>query len=638
MTRRDADAGPNDAIAHAAATLLAACDLPAAWRGAESWTVLDLNLCAGAAFLATLRAWHDDPRRPLRLHYAVLTGPALSRQAFRERLDRHHIEQAIAGCSGDADRALLGDLQRLLEQWPIALKGVNRIDLARARVQLTLAAGPPAVMLPGLVPRIDSLFIPCADDAHDHLTEPMLRAALSRLAPHRHAALAAVDHATEIPVSIHTSLADAGMQAESLGAGGRWAFRLGRRHGRSFALPARPDDRHALVIGSGLAGCASAFALACRGWTVERLDQGDAPLLGASGQASLAHYPSTSSDDAPLSQLTRAALQLSRGHYNLGGVSWTGRLQLCPAEEAEAACAGIPTGWAEAVGVARAGEHAGVALRSGGIWMPGAGHADPVALAAGWAISGIHTRYQARVSRLERIGNQWRALDRDGRCLAQAAQVVIAAGAHLGDLSICTDHAAPAFSLADAFGVACLEQRAGRSLCVTLPPGAMPSCVVGGNGHAIPIDACRLLLGPAAPGEAPCDEASEASAAAAIWQRFTESLQNPTTPVSMRFHPAGMRLSTRDHLPLAGAVPDITGIAQQRDRLIQRDRLSLPTIDGLWIAAGFGGRGLLWSVLAAELIAARIDVTPSPLQRSLAQALDPGRFIRRVFRRDRNIV
>ena len=638
MTPRDAASRNNDALAHAAGTLLAACDLPGAWRGAQTWTVLDLNLSAGAAFLATLRAWHDDPRRPLRLHYAVLTGPPLSREALHERFDRHCIGQAIAGCSGESDRALLGDLQRLLAQWPIALKGVSRIDLAGARVQLTLAAGPPAAMLPGLVPRIDSLFVPCADDAHDHLTAPMLRAALSRLAPHRHAALAAVDHATKIPASILTDLAEAGMQAEPVDAGGRRAFRLGRRHGRSFALPARPEARHALVIGSGLAGCASAFALACRGWTVERLDQGDAPMFGASGQASLAHYPSISPDDAPLSQLTRAALRLSRGPYNLGGVSWTGRLQLCAADQAEAACAGSPTDWAEAVDVAQACERAGVPLRSGGIWMAGAGHADPVALAAGWSISGIDTRYRARISRLERIGDQWRALDRDGRCLAQAAQVVIAAGAHIGDLSICADHLAPALTLADVFDSACLERRGGRSLCVTLPPEAMPSCVVGGNGHAIPMDARRLLLGPADPGDAHSDEAGEAGAAAAIWQRFSTPLQHPTTPISMRFHPAGMRLSTRDHLPLAGPVPDIAGIAQQRDRLIQRDRLPLPAIEGLWITAGFGGRGLLWSVLAAELIAARIDVTPSPLQRSLAQALDPGRFIRREFRRDHNIV
>jgi tRNA 5-methylaminomethyl-2-thiouridine biosynthesis bifunctional protein len=466
----------------------------------------------------------------------------------------------------------------------------------------------------------------------------MLRAALSRLAPHRLAALAAVDHATEIPASILTSLADAGMQAESLDAGTRRAFRLGRRHGRSFALPARPADRHALVIGSGLAGCATAFALARRGWTVERLDQGDQSLVGASGQASLAHHPSITPDDAPFSQLTRTALQLSQSHYDVGGVTWSGRLQLCSPDEAEAACAVMPAEWAESVDVAQASARAAMALRSGGIWIPGAGHADPAVLAAGWAIGGIQTRYQTRVSRLARRGDRWYALDPNGQCLAHATQLVIAAGAQTASLSICGDRSASVFALADAFDATCLQHRPGRSLCVTLPHGAMPSCVVGGNGHAIPIDGQRLLLGPADPGDPSADETGQNRAARAIWHRYSESLQNPVTPLSMRFEPAGMRLSTRDHLPLAGPVPDIAQISQQRDSLIRRDRMPLPAIPGLWVAAGFGGRGLLWSVLAAELIAARLDAAPAPLQQSLAQALDPGRFIRRNLRRDRDIV
>jgi tRNA 5-methylaminomethyl-2-thiouridine biosynthesis bifunctional protein len=638
MTKRALNRRPDDAIAHAAQTLLAGCVLPAAWQGTESWTVLDLNFFAGAAFLATLRAWHDDPRRPARLHYAALTGPAMSRQALRERFDRYGVDEVSAGCSGETGRRMQRDLDRLLERWPIALKGVSRIELANAGVQLTLAAGPPAALLPGLVPRIDSLYLPHADDAQDHLTPPVLRAALSRLAPDRHAALAGIDRSTEIPESILASLADAGMRPALVATGGLAAFRLDRRHGRSFAQPLPRDERHALVIGSGLAGCATAFALARRGWTVERLDQGDHALAGASGQASLAHHPSITSDDARFSQLTRAALQMSQSHYDVGGVSWSGRLQLCTPVEADATCAGSPTEWAEPVGVAQASARAGLALHSGGIWMPAAGHADPAMLTAGWAIDGIQTRYRTRVSRLERSGDRWHALDPDGQCLAQAAQVVIAAGAQTGRLSICGDRSASAFALADAFDAAGLQQRPGRSLCVTLPRGAMPSCVVGGNGHAIPIDGQRLLLGPAEPGDPMADEASHASAATAIWHRYSESLQIPVEPLSMRFQPAGMRLSTRDHLPLAGPVPDIGQIARQRDSLIQRDRMPLPVMQGLWVAAGFGGRGLLWSVLAAELIAARLDAAPAPLQQSLALALDPGRFIRRGLRRDRNIV
>ena len=638
MTNRALNRRPDDAMAYAANTLLAACTLPAAWQGAESWTVLDLNFCAGAALLATLRAWHDDPRRPSRLHYAVLTGAAVSCQTLRERLDRFGIKQAAAGCPGESGRRVQRDLDCLLEQWPIALKGVSRIELASARIQLTLAAGPPAALLPGLVPRVDSLYLPYAEGAQDHLTSPMLRAALSRLAPDRRAALAGIDRSTEIPGSILASLADAGMQPELIEAAGRVAFRLDRRHGVSFAQPAPQNDRHALVIGSGLAGCATAFALARRGWTVERLDQGDHALAGASGQASLAHHPSITPDDAPFSQLTRAALRLSQSHYGAGAVRWSGRLQLCTPDEAEAACDGIPAEWAEPVGVAQASARAAMSLRSGGIWIPGAGHVDPAALAAGWAIDGIQTRYQTHVSRLERRNGQWQALDPAGQCLAQATQVVIAAGAQTGRLSICGDRSTPIFTLADAFDAACLQQRPGRSLCVSLPPGAMPSCVVGGSGHAIPIDGQSLLLGPADPADPLVDIAGQTSAATAIWHRYSESLQNAVTPLAMRFHPAGVRLSTRDHLPLAGPVPDLTQIVQQRNSLIRHDRMPLPAMQGLWVAAGFGGRGLLWSVLAADLIAARLDAAPAPLQKSLAQALDPGRFIRRNLRRDRNIV
>ena len=638
MTNRASNRRPDDAMAYAANTLLAACTLPAAWQGAESWTVLDLNFCAGAALLATLRAWHDDPRRPSRLHYAVLTGAAVSCQTLRERLDRFGIKQAAAGCPGESGRRVQRDLDGLLEQWPIALKGVSRIELAGARIQLTLAAGPPAALLPGLVPRVDSLYLPYAEGAQDHLTSPMLRAALSRLAPDRRAALAGIDRSTEIPGSILASLADAGMQPELIEAAGRVAFRLDRRHGVSFAQPAPQNDRHALVIGSGLAGCATAFALARRGWTVERLDQSDHALAGASGQASLAHHPSITPDDAPFSQLTRAALRLSQSHYGAGAVRWSGRLQLCTPDEAEAACDGIPAEWAEPVGVAQASARAAMSLRSGGIWIPGAGHVDPAALAAGWAIGGIQTRYQAHVSRLERRNGRWQALDPAGQCLAQATQVVIAAGAQTGSLSICGDRSTPIFTLADAFDAACLQQRPGRSLCVSLPPGAMPSCVVGGSGHAIPIDGQSLLLGPADPADPLGDVAGQMSAATAIWHRYSESLQNAVTPLSMRFHPAGVRLSTRDHLPLAGPVPDLTQIVQQRNSLIRHDRMPLPAMQGLWVAAAFGGRGLLWSVLAADLIAARLDAAPAPLQKSLAQALDPGRFIRRNLRRDRNIV
>jgi tRNA 5-methylaminomethyl-2-thiouridine biosynthesis bifunctional protein len=49
-------------------------------------------------------------------------------------------------------------------------------------------------------------------------------------------------------------------------------------------------------------------------------------------------------------------------------------------------------------------------------------------------------------------------------------------------------------------------------------------------------------------------------------------------------------------------------------------------LDGLYLVAGLGARGLIWAPLCAELLAARLDDEPNPVERSLAAALDPSRL------------
>jgi tRNA 5-methylaminomethyl-2-thiouridine biosynthesis bifunctional protein len=46
---------------------------------------------------------------------------------------------------------------------------------------------------------------------------------------------------------------------------------------------------------------------------------------------------------------------------------------------------------------------------------------------------------------------------------------------------------------------------------------------------------------------------------------------------------------------------------------------------GLWICAGLGSRGLSFSVLCAELLAARMNAEPLPVEASLAKVLQPLR-------------
>jgi tRNA 5-methylaminomethyl-2-thiouridine biosynthesis bifunctional protein len=86
---------------------------------------------------------------------------------------------------------------------------------------------------------------------------------------------------------------------------------------------------------------------------------------------------------------------------------------------------------------------------------------------------------------------------------------------------------------------------------------------------------------------------------------------------------AAIRATTQDRLPLAGwplqneKAPDGTPAPSGRHRLI----------------GGLGSRGFLWAPLLAELVASEALGEPLPVESSVADCLDPGRFILRAKRR-----
>jgi tRNA 5-methylaminomethyl-2-thiouridine biosynthesis bifunctional protein len=54
---------------------------------------------------------------------------------------------------------------------------------------------------------------------------------------------------------------------------------------------------------------------------------------------------------------------------------------------------------------------------------------------------------------------------------------------------------------------------------------------------------------------------------------------------------------------------------------------------GLYLLGGFGARGLTFSPLLGEALAAEMCGEPSPLAQGWRAALDPARFLRRALRR-----
>ena len=71
---------------------------------------------------------------------------------------------------------------------------------------------------------------------------------------------------------------------------------------------------------------------------------------------------------------------------------------------------------------------------------------------------------------------------------------------------------------------------------------------------------------------------------------------------------AGVRCAYRDHLPVVGPL----------------DAEQWP---GLWLCTAFGSRGLSYSALCAELLAAWLHGEPLPLESRLAQSLRASRLL-----------
>jgi tRNA 5-methylaminomethyl-2-thiouridine biosynthesis bifunctional protein len=336
----------------------------------------------------------------------------------------------------------------------------------------------------------------------------------------------------------------------------------------------------------------------------------------------LAQHPSVSPDDAPLSRLTRAATLLAAGVPGAEALRPLGRIQCVDEAFAARAVRGLPPEWVRAVDAAEASALAGVRLRSGGLWLPRACSADPRALRAAWTPRGLRAIEGRRVARLVPTAAGWRALDAHGVAIAEAAVAVLACGA--GDVAVACDPGEVARPLATLLGPAGLRTRTGATTVAHAGHGQRPACIVGGDGHAVPIDADTLLLGPAPP-----SQASDADDASRAWRRWAAQLAAPGATPALHAGPAGPRVSSRDHLPLAGPVPD-----PRHTRAVRAGRGDATgALAGLWVLTALGGRGLLWSVLCAELIAASLEREPAPLERALARHLAPERFVLRALRR-----
>ena len=599
-------------------------DLPTRWGRASVFTIVETGFGLGLNFLATWEAWRADPQRCARLHFVSVerhpfTGPDLAVM--------HARYPEFTGLSA-----------ALRAAWPLALPGFHRLHFESGCVTLTLAFADVVDALRDFRLAANAIYLDgFAPERNPEMWSVATMKALARLASPG-ATLATWTVARQV----RDTLAAAGFAVDKRpGFGGkrdmlaaRFAPRWRMRHAPA-AVPQWPE-RHAIVVGAGLAGAAVASRLAARGWRIDVVDRGAAPAGAASGLYAGVFQPHVSRDDSLLSRLTRAGFLYALGEWPATVDSATpppwqrcGVLQLADgaanaARLADTAAALVyPSAYAECVTRQTARALAGADVGIGGWWFPQAGCVRPAAIAQAQLDNATRHAEPGRefvvhlnrgVNALQQAGEHWQALDDAGVAIAEAP-VVVLANAH------------DAAQLAD-LGVDPLKRVRGQQSYLPAPPFAAPRVVVGGDGYVLPaIDG--LAVAGATYDLDNTEPLPDAQSHATNLARAEHMLPGSTANVNAALLAGGVgfRCVANDRLPLVGALVDLAAARAQAGALTGAHAVDLPRVRGLYGAFAFASRGLVWTLLAAELLASQLEGEPLPLEGALVDAIDPGRFI-----------
>ncbi|HEX4180086.1 MAG TPA: tRNA (5-methylaminomethyl-2-thiouridine)(34)-methyltransferase MnmD [Caulobacteraceae bacterium] len=565
-----------DGLAESRAVFLAGCGLPEAWRGRRAFTVGELGFGSGLNIIALLALWRETREPGARLRIFSIEAFPMSRDDARRAL---------------ATWPELGDLARsLVDQWPRRARGFHRIDFEDLGAVLDLAIMDVHEALTAWTGAADAWFLDGFSPARNPAmwADEVLAAVAARSAPGARAATFTVAGA------VRRGLAAAGFTVEKRPGFGRKSERLEARLPGPAIVVAPPETPRVAIIGAGIAG--ASLARAFRALGAEPLVI-DAAAPGASGNAAALSMARLDAGGEAVAQLYAQAMARAADlHGRDGAVIARGVLQLevGPKDPSRfdriAAGPLFERGAVARLSVREVEAALGEPAAAGGLMIRDALVVEPAVILGRW-LAGVD-RLRAEVAAIAPDGDAWRLIDGQGREIARAEIVCVAAGAGTAAL-------APNLPISPVRGQ------------ISLIETPTPPAAAIGAGYVIPTRTGFLIGATHDRGDGSTEVRAEdhrrnIDLVAQARPRLAASLD----PGGLRGR-AGVRAVTPDFLPLAGPI----GPA------------------GPYILCGLGSRGFCAAPLLAEHVAALALGIASPLPRSLGDIVDPRRFERRRARR-----
>lgn len=396
------------------------------------------------------------------------------------------------------------------------------------------------------------------------------------------------------------------------------------------------NEKCALIIGGGLAGCHSARALAERGWQVKILERHSALAQEGSGNPQGVLYAKLSPLDEAQAAFNLASLQYALNFYRplwktIG--EQCGVLQLAyknseaDLHELLNAKFNHANPLVEFVSAETASELAGISLTQSGLFFSQAGWIDPRKLCAHLVDHpNIQVDYDVQVTQLKRVENNWRVKSAKGE--AQSAPVVIIASAKN----------ALAFEQANHLPIKSIRGQV--SYIPQKTTATALKTVVCAEGYISPAQAGVFCTG------ATFNlKDTETAPRISDHQTNLDNLRKHLPAFEITANAENLdgrvafRCSLPDYLPCVGGLPLVDQLVEDFAPLRKNARAGITTGGsywrGLYINIGHGARGLAYTPICAELLAAQINHEPIPMPRELANALNPARFIIRDLTRNK---
>ena len=602
--------------------------LPERWLNCQRFVIAETGFGTGLNFLITLKQWLDSAAEGARLHYFSVEKYPLTRDDLAKALSVWPDYKEFA--------------DQLIEAYPPAVNGFHPVYFCNQRVTLVLMLGDVETMLSQMTASVDAWYL----DGFAPGKNPQMwtQQVFQQIADHSHPN---TRFSTYTAVgNVRRGLTDVGFEVSRVkGHANKREMLAGKMKAMSPAKQTQPwfsspvkhhKSKRVAVIGAGIAGIATAWSLASRGWQVELIEKQSNIAQEGSGNPLGVLMPRITLDQTVEGEFYAAAFfamlnVLNQIKQKDDSFSWQphGVLQLASSERIKKQIQklNMPDDYVCAVSAQQASEICGIDVGYEALFFATAGWFKPEDLCRRLlALQGdkirLHTNIE--VSELNYHQDEWQVVSADNDTVNVDAVVL-----------------ANAAQVASFQQTAFLKLQIARGQISYLPANEQSKklkCAVCHEGYVLPEHAGEHVMG------ATFDVGNQSLVISSgdhikNVNSTNQWMSNLFSDVDMNALKGrvGFRATTVDRLPVAGAVPDLAYYQLEYNDLHKgKPEHKYPQaryLPGLYVNVGHGARGLTSSLLSAEIIAAQLNDEPVPVSNSVQYALHPARFIIRKYKK-----